>query len=1332
MPEFTPVDYDPFSNAVSATAPNFAPPSSTFDQFARGNDIQADRLAWPQAPGEPARVTVGPPRQDLPAYTPSIGTGTPAGPTSAGGRDFAGEITQAFNPVTSRDGAPAPPLPEPREVNTVQTPLAANQRMQAELENPYVMDRLIAMTRAEVSNLGPEGAQKFLETIRNRAAAEGKSLAQVLGDRRYFPAITFARASQPVSAAEREQYAPLVSQAMAGSNTANYATGNASYDPVKQRWVGFQGGPTTATTGRGMGTELYGIEKPNLGWAHSVGYEGGEQAPYEPEEGPWSTRTASRMARGARPVGGRDEGMATRLIESLIPGAAKLAQANQLVRPQMLVRALQEMIGRPKAATEAAGSLQRGGDYDPAPAVATAMGMWAPRTAGLAAGGGAGEAGIFGGRLAKTADHAKLAQAQELKTQGVPADTIRAQTGWHEGPDGQWRFEINDQGAKANNGMGPLDQTLEHPELYEAYPHLRGTESDVTGNWPGKNEGQVRYVDRNGQLTPRVEVAADTPEGRRSTLLHEAQHLVQDHEGFTPGTHPAEFRGAADPYGEYQRTAGEVEARNVTQRRDYSPQERRNIPPDVTEDVLRPQQNVLPVGAGGSRKGSFDEPGQFHTLEDTFAGTGGGERGGQSGRAVGVAEASRAATDAAGSAPALIGLPTKALTIGPDSYYVPGPNSAIHTAAEQYMRSKGLKYEPPQTYAKVDVPRAERIAEAFDQMPHAPDDPKVKASYDAMIKETVDQYRELEKMGIKFEPIPPGMPDPYAASPRLANKDFRDNKHLWYYPTDTGFGTSGADVSGNPLLRMTDIKINGKPLPANDVFRIVHDVFGHFKEGVGFRADGEENAWRSHSAMYSDLARPAMTSETRGQNSWVNYGPNGPKNRSASAADTVYADQKTGLLPDWVMNEGRNDFKPVEHDPFGFEDHPGYISTRLPTAAKATEDPFNSRLTIDFDAMRQQPEVLKHNVGITRRYPIMTSQEARLPVEQAARTFMDKVRDNILWLHDQTPPEIAARSKLWYDGANRIAQYRAQEYGLTPQQTAGVYAALSPQKDWFQNVSLGDRLMDSYFNNPDFKMSKKDMYSLPPKMQADKFKPLRDAIEGRGVHEIGDEHPLAKAFWARSHDELTRSKAHHIITPEGNYENFALKEDGTPWGTGWGSGAEINKALRTIESGGSSDTISRLMGERHKVRSFYNNILHPNAPHGDVTIDTHAVAGGLLQPLGSTAPEVAHNFGNWAGKGVPTTKSSGITGTSGLYGLYADAFREAAKARNLLPRQMQSITWEAGRGLFPEGTKTDVNIDRVKSFWNSHRKGNMTLDDVRNAILENQGGIKPPPWWESE
>jgi hypothetical protein len=111
---------------------------------------------------------------------------------------------------------------------------------------------------------------------------------------------------------------------------------------------------------------------------------------------------------------------------------------------------------------------------------------------------------------------------------------------------------------------------------------------------------------------------------------------------------------------------------------------------------------------------------------------------------------------------------------------------------------------------------------------------------------------------------------------------------------------------GPPLLGDSGIRWSGIPVTYNDLFRAVHDVFGHAKEGVGFRHDGEENAWRQHLHMYSPTARPAMTAETRGQNSWVNFGPMGEANQLADQANTVYAEQKAGILPEWTHKATRN------------------------------------------------------------------------------------------------------------------------------------------------------------------------------------------------------------------------------------------------------------------------------------------------------------------------------------------------------------------------------------------------------------------------------------------
>lgn len=232
-----------------------------------------------------------------------------------------------------------------------------------------------------------------------------------------------------------------------------------------------------------------------------------------------------------------------------------------------------------------------------------------------------------------------------------------------------------------------------------------------------------------------------------------------------------------------------------------------------------------------------------------------------------------------------------------------GTDQRIVDTAAQYMADKGFLYSPQPEYAAVDPQRAKRIADEYEKMKNNPYDKDVKKSYDALVNETVDQYDALRKAGYNFEFYPDPKNDPYE-NPRNAINDIVLNKHLYVYPTESGFGTINESLAANPLLQKTGDIWNGKPVTVNDMFRAVHDVFGHAKHGVGFRAGGEENAWQSHARMYSPEAVPAATSETRGQNSWLNFGPYGEKNRIANTENTTFADQKTGILPDWVWLEG--------------------------------------------------------------------------------------------------------------------------------------------------------------------------------------------------------------------------------------------------------------------------------------------------------------------------------------------------------------------------------------------------------------------------------------------
>ena len=198
-----------------------------------------------------------------------------------------------------------------------------------------------------------------------------------------------------------------------------------------------------------------------------------------------------------------------------------------------------------------------------------------------------------------------------------------------------------------------------------------------------------------------------------------------------------------------------------------------------------------------------------------------------------------------------------------------------------------------------------KIASAYEAMKHDPTNPDVIKAYNALIDETGQQFEDLQKnKGLKISRIGEDTPNPYKSSADLI-KDVRENKHMAYFPTETGFGAAGASnaVQNNPLLRETKfIGPDGKPMLANDLFRVVHDYYGHVEGENKFGPTGEERAYQQHSKMFSPEAKKALATETRGQNSWVNYGPFGEENR-ANPANTKYAEQKTGLLPEWATED---------------------------------------------------------------------------------------------------------------------------------------------------------------------------------------------------------------------------------------------------------------------------------------------------------------------------------------------------------------------------------------------------------------------------------------------
>ena len=423
--------------------------------------------------------------------------------------------------------------------------------------------------------------------------------------------------------------------------------------------------------------------------------------------------------------------------------------------------------------------------------------------------------------------------------------------------------------------------------------------------------------------------------------------------------------------------------------------------------------------------------------------------------------------------------------------------------------------------------------------------------------------------------------------------------------------------------------------------------------------------------------------------------------------------QKTSF-PDYPMDERLRDLAPKT---------PGNtISTRYPTAVAATEDPLRHDLVLG-------PEHLENNPALTEKYakavqnvPGFKPPEGATAI-QTVRAFIDHVKDNLKALYNQSTPEEQARNKEWYDGAHSLTKDLADRHGYTHPQTAGVTAALSPQKDWDMNVSLTKRLTDIVKNHADEKATPemiqkgKDIVSqtqeVNPKANAALQKML-PKIKGKSLNELTD--PTQRAAWVRLYDEAHNPREFEKIGPDGKPQGLRTNVDGTPTQVAWGSFNEINKALSILKDG-SRENISRTLGGAHKVRSFYNNIIDPDSTRGDVTIDTHAVAAGLLRPLSGFHKEVKQNF---------NSPNSAVAGLKGTYPLYHAAYTEAAKELDIPhPRMLQSVVWEKIRNIFPAEFKTAENNDAINAIWKEKEDGKITADQARQRILDYAESHRP-------
>jgi len=193
------------------------------------------------------------------------------------------------------------------------------------------------------------------------------------------------------------------------------------------------------------------------------------------------------------------------------------------------------------------------------------------------------------------------------------------------------------------------------------------------------------------------------------------------------------------------------------------------------------------------------------------------------------------------------------------------PSQIARQGASAYAALKGL---PDPHSGATDYLGARRtpqsvraVATAYDALPMH--DPAAVKHFDAYRNDINHQYDfATQRLGIRPQITDH---DPYNDVHEMLD-DVNTNRRLQILGTHA--------TGGHPYLDDA----------TNDRFRFVHDLFGHAATGRSFDRHGEQAAYLAHAQMFSPQARPALGTETRGQNSALIY-------------HGGFQPQKTAILP---------------------------------------------------------------------------------------------------------------------------------------------------------------------------------------------------------------------------------------------------------------------------------------------------------------------------------------------------------------------------------------------------------------------------------------------------
>jgi RNA polymerase sigma-70 factor (ECF subfamily) len=299
------------------------------------------------------------------------------------------------------------------------------------------------------------------------------------------------------------------------------------------------------------------------------------------------------------------------------------------------------------------------------------------------------ESGMFAGIGARTfrLKDAKFAEAMERA--GKDAKSIQLVTGMHRNASGQWQFEISDRDMSVADSSSPkwkealtksipLSSVVTHSKLEEAYPGIldsvkvrinpdlkflggfdKKTNTIILKAAPGVGKEDPRYTARSiisHELQHQVQAAEGNPTGsnvgRESRPLEDLKKYLEGREeslyqrileaerdGHSTDALESQYDKVQKQLAEnfsragieykgrdrYNRSAGEVQARNTQARLDLSDEERRSTPVSDTQDIPYSDQIVKfgqdwraaqerPLSESLQKTGEMDEDGHLRGM----------------------------------------------------------------------------------------------------------------------------------------------------------------------------------------------------------------------------------------------------------------------------------------------------------------------------------------------------------------------------------------------------------------------------------------------------------------------------------------------------------------------------------------------------------------------------------------------------------------------------------------------------------------------------------------------------------------------------------------------